>query len=450
MGYPTIQDHGVIGNMHTAALVSSEGIIDWLCLPDFDSPSVFAAILDDKRGGSFAISPVNSEGLIRKQMYWPDTNVLITRFLHADGVVEIVDYMPVGMKSGETGCRHLVRRVDVVRGNANLIADCTPALNYGRDTHKVEISEHGAIFRGSTVTLELATSVKLSAGAKGGVRGHIQLKQGESASFILRLVDAKGSGPRVSARTERHLFDQTIRFWHQWLSQCTYSGRWRETVQRSALLLKLLTFEPTGAIIAAPTCSLPEAIPGSRNWDYRYTWIRDAAFSLYALMRIGFDQEAAAFMKWLEQRCHEREPDGGLQVMYGIRGEHDLPEQTLDHLDGYKDCRPVRIGNAASKQLQLDIYGELLDSIYLFNKYGEPISWDLWVQVRGLVDWVCDHWREPDDGIWEIRGGRQQFVYSKLMCWVAIDRACALPRRGPSPPTGRNGKKFATTSTRSF
>jgi len=224
-----------------------------------------------------------------------------------------------------------------------------------------------------------------------------------------------------------------VDYWHRWLAQCTYTGRWREMVYRSALCLKLLTFEPTGAIVAAPTCSLPEAIGGERNWDYRYTWIRDAAFTVYALMRIGFTEEAGRFMAWVEQRAHEPNPDGSLQIMYGIDGRHELPEEALEHLEGYRGSRPVRVGNGAYNQLQLDIYGELFDSVYLYNKYGAPISYDFWTHLRRLADYVCEHWQQPDEGIWEVRGGRRHFVYSKLMCWVALDRALRLADKRSFP-----------------
>ena len=262
----------------------------------------------------------------------------------------------------------------------------------------------------------------------------LHLKQGEHVQFILRPLDKEHRGAQVlDPEHETRLRQDTIDYWHKWLKKCTYKGRWRTMVNRSALLLKLLTFEPTGAIVAAPTCSLPEDIGGVRNWDYRYTWIRDASFSLYGLLRLGFTEEAAAFMGWLEQRCHERSPDGGLQIMYGLHGEHDLPEYTLDHLEGYRQSKPVRVGNGAATQLQLDIYGELMDSVYLYNKYGAPISYDLWAELSALIDWVCDNWQRPDEGIWETRGGQQHFVYSKFMCWVAIDRGLRLADKRSFP-----------------
>ena len=434
MAYQPIEDYGMIGNMHTAALVGRNGSIDWLCWPHFDSPSVFAAILDDKKGGCFRISPV-PERVTRKQVYWPETNVLVTRFLLQEGVVEVVDYMPVAIRKGKTGYRQLVRRVEAIRGSVPVQLVCTPAFNYARDTHEVEIHEKGAIFRSASMAIELTSRVPLTIQSEGrGVGATLLLRQGERVSFTLRqLDDAHGSMVVESDEAEQALFAHTIDYWHKWISKCTYTGRWRTTVYRSALALKLLTFEPTGALVAAPTAALPEALGGPRNWDYRYTWIRDASFSLYALLRLGFTEEAGAFMQWIEQRCHEREPDGGLQIMYGLHGEHELPELTLDHLDGYQGSKPVRIGNAAANQLQLDIYGELMDSVYLYNKYGSPISWDLWKELSGLVNWVCDHWRQPDEGIWETRGGRQHFVYSKMMCWVAIDRGLRLAEKRSLP-----------------
>jgi GH15 family glucan-1,4-alpha-glucosidase len=434
MAYLPIEDHGLIGNMHTAALVGRDGTIVWLCLPHFDSPSVFAAILDDQKGGHFRIAPTAEKGVTRKQVYWPETNVLITRFLLGDGVVEVIDYMPVGIKRGQPGFRQLVRRVEMIRGSVPMRVECCPAFNYARDPHKVDLTEDGALFRSATLDLELITSVRVNLKHDPcGVETTLELRQGERAYFVLRQLDEKHKGGRVTDEQEQELLAHTVAYWHRWLSKCTYTGRWREMVYRSALLLKLLTFEPTGALVAAPTCSLPEAIPGPRNWDYRYTWVRDAAFSLYGLLRVGFTEEAGAFMRWLEQRCHERAHPGGLQIMYGIHGEQKLTEETLDHLDGYKGCRPVRIGNGAYSQLQLDIYGELMDSVYLYNKYGEPISWDFWVELTELIDWLCDNWRQPDDGIWETRGGPKDFVYSRLMCWVALDRALRLAEKRSFP-----------------
>jgi GH15 family glucan-1,4-alpha-glucosidase len=405
-----------------------------MCLPHFDSPSLFAAILDDKKGGYYRIAPV-AQDAIRKQMYWPETNVLITRFLLGDGVVEVIDYMPVGVRQGEPGFRQLVRRVEAVRGSVPMRVECCPAFNYGRDPHKTDIVAHGAVFRSDGLSVELTTKHPLKMiQASGGITADLRLNPGEKAAFVLRPLDEKHKGAEVfDEATEERLLNQTVAFWHAWLNRCTYTGRWREMVYRSALVLKLLTFAPTGALVASPTCSLPEAIGGPRNWDYRYTWVRDAAFSLYGLLRVGFTEEAGDFMRWLEARCHERNPDGGLQIMYGLHGEHELAEVTLDHLEGYRGSRPVRIGNAASNQLQLDIYGELMDSVYLYNKYGAPISWDLWVELSELVDWVCANWRRPDDGIWETRSGLQHFVYSKLMCWVAVDRALRLASKRSFP-----------------
>jgi GH15 family glucan-1,4-alpha-glucosidase len=436
MAYQPIQNYGLIGNMRTAALVGRDGSIDWLCMPDFDSPSVFAAILDDGKGGRFRIAPdVPAERVTCKQIYLPDTNVLVTRFLLAEGVVEVIDYMPVGLRHGEAGYHQLVRRVEAIRGTIPMRVECVPAFNYARDKHTVETSGDGAVFRSPSLTLELTAHTPLKVNQKtGGVEAGLSLKAGERATFVLRPLAEEHRGGRVHSReNEQGLLHATVDFWHRWIGKCTYVGRWREEVYRSALTLKLLTYEPTGALVAAPTCSLPEAIPGVRNWDYRYTWVRDAAFSLYALLRIGLAEEAGAFMRWLEKRCHEREPDGGLQIMYGIRGEHQLPEVTLDHLDGYRGSRPVRVGNAAHAQLQLDIYGELMDSAYLYNKHGAPISYDLWTELAELIDWVCDNWRRPDEGIWETRNGRQQFVYSKLMCWVAVDRGLRLADKRSFP-----------------
>jgi len=431
VAYQPIENYGIIGNMRTAALVGMNGSIDWLCFPHFDSPGVFAAILDDAKGGRFRICPA-CDGVRERQLYWPDTNVLVTRFLAADGVGQVTDFMPVGLPAGAAGERWLVRRVSAIRGTMCFEVACRPAFNFARDPHETTVDRHGAHFRSPALRLELATGVALRLDGTG-VRGAVTLGEGEEAVFILREEDPAGERKTPTSADADALFRTTVEYWRRWLARSTYRGRWRETVNRSALALKLLTYEPTGAIVAAPTCSLPEDLGGRRNWDYRYTWIRDAAFTLYGLMRIGFTEEAAAFMGWLEARCHELEPDGSLQIMYGIDGRHTLTEEVLDHLEGYKGSRPVRIGNGAYNQLQLDIYGELMDSVYLYNKYGAPISYDLWIELRKLINWVCDHWHLKDEGVWEVRSGRQHFVYSKLMCWVAVDRALRLADKRSFP-----------------
>ena len=430
--YPPIEDHGIIGNMHTAALIGTDGTIDWLCYPRFDSPSVFCSLLDHDKGGHFKVSPLG-EDITFKQFYWPETNILVTRFLSTHGVAQITDYMPAGRGKDETGFCWVVRHVHVVRGNMTFGLDCTPAFNFARDPHTVRLSETGAVFESKDLSLALNCPTPLSTDG-AGAQAEFVLQEGESLMLTLREVERGHSpGALVDDETSDMLFQSTVKYWRKWLSQCTYRGRWREHVHRSALLLKLLTYEPTGAIVAAPTTSLPETLGGPRNWDYRYTWIRDAAFTVYAFLRIGFTDEAKAFMHFLEARCRELNPDGSLQIMYGIDGRHELPEETLDHLEGYRGSRPVRIGNGAFDQMQLDIYGELMDSVYLYNKYGTPISFDLWSSLRRLVNWVCDHWQERDEGIWEVRGGQQHFVYSKLMCWVAIDRGLRLADKRSFP-----------------
>lgn len=432
MAYQPIENYGIIGDLHTVALVGMNGSIDWFCCPHFDSPSVFAAILDDKKGGHFKIASSAAE-VTHKQFYWPETNVLVTRFLSPDGVGEITDYMPVGRSAREIGHHQLVRRVSVVRGAMTFRMECYPAFNYAQDDHQTQVTRDGACFFSPGLSLGLATRVPLKRDGKG-VGAEFRLEEGETAVFVLRDVSLEsGCGISLSEQEAMEGFKETVEYWRRWTSKCTYAGRWREMVIRSALVLKLLTYEPTGAIVAAPTCALPEGIGGERNWDYRYTWIRDAAFTLYALMRIGFTKEAAKFMNWLEARCRELNPDGSLQIMYGIDGRHALTEKTLDHLEGYKGSRPVRVGNGAYNQLQLDIYGELMDSVYLYNKYGSPISYDLWTHLRRLVNWVCDNWQRKDEGVWEVRGGQQHFVYSKLMCWVAVDRGLRLADKRSFP-----------------
>ena len=432
MPYLPIEEYGLIGNMRTSALVGVNGSIDWFCFPYFDSPSVFGAVLDDRKGGWCKIATQGNEAT-HKQYYWPDTNVLVTRFLSEQGVGQVIDFMPVGLKATEAGHHGIIRRVQAIRGNVTFRLECFPAFNYARDPHTTTLTSEGACFEAPGLSLWLGSTIPLQQEGNGVV-AEFAIQEGHELTFSLQQVERiEACCGAISKDQADKLFRQTVAYWRQWLSQCTYRGRWREMVQRSALTLKLLTFEPTGAIVAAPTCSLPESIGGERNWDYRYTWIRDAAFTIYALLRIGFTEEAEKFMHWLEARCHELNPDGSLQIMYGIDGRHALNEETLSHLDGYKGSRPVRVGNGAYDQLQLDIYGELLDSVYLYNKYGSPISYDLWNHLRRLVNWVCDNWTRPDEGVWEVRGSQQHFLYSKLMCWVAVDRGLRLADKRSFP-----------------
>lgn len=433
--YQPIEDYAIIGDLHTVALVGKDGSIDWCCIPRFDSPSVFGAILDADKGGYFRIAPPATPEMQYKQLYLPETNILISRFLCTDGVAEITDFMPIKKEGSSTHQHHIVRSVSVVRGSLPFDLVCRPAFNYARDSHTVHLSEHGAVFHSKDLSLALASKIPLETDDNGGVHAHFTLHQGQSIHFVLESAESGEMSPvKLSRSHYNESFQETLTYWRVWMAQCQYHGRWREMVQRSALVLKLLTYAPTGAIVAAPTTSLPETMGGARNWDYRYTWLRDSSFTLYSLLLLGFTNEAEAFMNWLDARCHELEPNGSLQPMYGINGEHDLTEYTLDHLEGYRGSKPVRIGNGAYSQKQHDIYGELMDAIYIYNRY-DAISYDLWSNLRHLLDWLSRHWQEPDEGIWEVRGGPKPFVHSRLMSWVAFDRAVRLARhRGlPAP-----------------
>ncbi|OHV35316.1 MULTISPECIES: glycoside hydrolase family 15 protein [Pseudofrankia] len=423
--YLPIADHGLIGDLRTVALVGTDGTIDWYCCPSFDAPSVFGSILDADRGGHFELTadaPARS-----RQFYFPDTNVLITRFFTEDGVGEVQDFMPI-IGDASAGDRHrLIRRVVCVRGSIPMRARVAPRFDYARLPHTVRTEGGATLFESASLSLALTATVPLDGDGRD-VWTIFKLLEGESAVFALDRVGgdiAPRGCPHAEAERE---FTATVAFWRRWLAASRYRGRWREMVHRSALTLKLLTYAPTGAIVAAPTTSLPEQIGGERNWDYRYVWIRDAGFCVYALLRLGFTDEARAFMDFLSERVTLRDncPRGPLQIMYGIDGRGQLSEEELGHLSGYRDSAPVRVGNAAADQLQLDIHGALLDSVYLYDKWGQPISSGLWDEVCVLVDWVCDHWDQPDEGIWETRGGRKNFLYSRLMCWVAVERAIRL------------------------
>ena len=436
MSYLPIEDYGIIGNLRTVALVGINGSIDWCCSPNFDSPSVFGALLDDNKGGRFQISPI-ADTVRRKQFYWPSTNILVTRFSHADGIAELVDFMPAGFAADSPAYHQLHRTVRCVRGTVRLQVLCKPAFDYGRASHEVQIRDGLATFNtdNGNYRFSLVANVPMKFQDGGGVSAEFVLEEGQTKTFIFQNDDV--GTPAVSGRSEseaKEAFERTVKFWQDWLSACTYRGRWRERIERSALALKLLTYEPTGAIVAAPTTSLPEVIGGSRNWDYRYAWVRDAAFTVYAFVRLGFTTEAAGFVNWLQNFVAKHSHTGQqLPTVFTIFGEQVPDEITLDHWEGYMGSGPVRIGNAANRQYQADIYGELMDSLYLYNKYVGPINYDFWLRIRRRLEWICDNWQLPDEGIWEMRSGQQNFVYSKLMNWVALDRGVRLADKRSFP-----------------
>ena len=432
-GYLSIEDHGLIGNHHTVALVGIDGTIDWYCCPRFDSPSVFGALLDKDDGGYFRVEP-DVEDVSYKQFYFPDTNILITRFLTPDGVGEVIDFMPVDRPGEHVGRHRLVRWVRVVRGAMPFLVEIEPRFDYGRRHHETSVQPNGVLFETPDLAAAVATHTPLE-GSRTGACARFTLSSGETASFAFEPVE-NGSVPApLSARHAEALTRDTATYWRQWLALSGYRGRWREMVNRSALTLKLLTYKPTGAIVAAPTTSLPEQMGGPRNWDYRYTWIRDSAFSLHSLLLLGFSDAAEQFMQWLTDRFREMKDMelGRLQVMYRVDGSSDLEEEELAHWEGYRGSRPVRIGNDAARQLQLDIYGELIDSIYVHNRYGGPIYYDAWEDLRGVVEWLCENWNQPDEGIWETRGGRKNFTFSRMQCWVGLDRALRMATQRSLP-----------------
>ncbi|KAF8802927.1 glycoside hydrolase family 15 protein [Phlegmacium glaucopus] len=507
--YIAIADHGLIGNLRTAALVSLDGSIESYCVPHFDSPSVFARILDKDKGGHFSITPTIP--FSTRQNYLPSSNVLQTKFMNDSGVVSVTDFLPRPRRDHD-GPGHssspkpllpwLVRRIECIRGTLPILMQCAPAFNYARSTHTTTIidddsipddtQQKKALFESDALSLDLryvtgcsssegvhapeVTLELLDLSAKGhkglAVQSLLQLTEGQCVTFVLRTPPAevvthghdeknkvghsrestvdvvKDSShhhkrrafddPFLTTELVSSLLHNTNRYWYDWVSQSTYTGSWKEAVLRSALALKLLIFEPTGAVVASPTFSLPEYIGGVRNWDYRASWIRDSSFTLYALIRLGFTEEANRFLEFIFERLRNKNPDGSLNIMYTIHGGTDLEEIELDHLDGHKGSRPVRIGNGAADHIQLDIYGELMDCVYLGQKFGKPLGYDDWVLIRELVDYVVAHRKDPDLSIWEVRNSMRNFTYSKVMLWVAIDRGLRLADKRSLPCPNRS------------
>jgi GH15 family glucan-1,4-alpha-glucosidase len=432
-GYHPIEDYGLIGNLHTVALVSKCGSIDYLPFVRFDSPTIFAALLDKEKGGSWEIEPV-AEDVHYKQQYIPDTGILLTRFYTHDGIAELTDFMPV--KEKEQNCA-VVRILKIITGTLTFRMNCRPRFDYARATHKIVEQDECWILKSNGedgYRFRFLADKELSINDQD-LCGEWTLQHGETISFAIEALpqDESNFTPMDLLHYTENTYKSTIKFWRKWIEQTSYNGRWHEMVMRSAITLKMLTSLEFGSTIAAATFSLPEQIGGERNWDYRYTWIRDAAFTMYAFLRLGFKEESRNFLKWIMHRCESMKDASDLQLMYAVDGTEKLEEEELNHLEGYMGSGPVRIGNAAYKQFQLDIYGELIDTIYLYNKSGGPITYEFWQHISGFVDYVIENWQRKDHGIWEVRDEEKDFLYSKLMAWVALDRAILIAQNRSFP-----------------
>ncbi|MHC8306632.1 glycoside hydrolase family 15 protein [Pseudomonas sp. PB3P13] len=422
-----IAAHGIIGDMRSAALVNDRGSVDFFCWPEFDSPSIFCSLLDTPEAGIFQLAPDLPDAR-REQIYLPDTNVLQTRWLSAHAVVEVTDLLPIG--DSEDDLPVLMRKVRVVSGRATFHMRCAVRLDYARADTRTRADAEDVVFEADgQPSLRLMSDQSLSVDANSAI-AEFTLSQDQTAQFLLGGID----DPRFQEGAAALCMERTLKFWRDWAGQSNYRGRWREMVTRSALALKLLTSRKHGAILAAATFGLPETPGGERNWDYRYTWIRDASFTVYAFMRLGFVQEANDYMRWLRGRVSDCQGKPvKLNILYAVDGRQKLPETELSHFAGHGGATPVRIGNGAYDQVQLDIFGELMDAVYLVNKYGDAISHEGWKHAVEVVDEVCRTWDQKDVGIWEMRGEQHHFLHSRLMCWVALDRAIRLASKRSLP-----------------
>ncbi|HEY9368045.1 glycoside hydrolase family 15 protein [Streptomyces sp.] len=429
--YPLIADHGLVGDLQTAALISDEGVVDWFAAPRFDSPGIFSALLDHDRGGYFRLS-VDAPDVTVKQLYYPDTALLVTRFMSPDGVGELLDWMPPDRSAHASDQHTILRIMRCTRGNVRFTLECRPRFGFGGNPHETRVEGRTATFRAPDVCAFLQSNIPLEQDGPYDVRGHLDVAEGgmAGASFTVAGPDTPVPPLPDAHEIEKALWD-AVDFWQNWVRTTRYRGRWPDMVHRSAITLKLLTYLPTGAPIAAATLGLPEQVGGERNWDYRYTWIRDGSLAVRALLDLGFAEEAAAFTSWLTDRVTERSsaPAAGgrpLQIMYRVDGDPWLPEEILENFEGYRGSYPVRVGNGAADQVQLDVYGEAMYALGQGERLNAQPTYRDWKALSGMIDWLATSWDRPDEGIWETRGGQQDFTYSRVMSWVAFDRGLRL------------------------
>lgn len=435
--YSPIEDYGIIGNLHTAALVSKRGSIDYLPFSRFDSPTLFGALLDREKGGCFSIQ-IAEQQVNHKQLYLPDTGILLTRYLSDRGIAELTDFMPPVPVTGSERLI-LIRKLKGIKGEQHVRINLQPGFDYGKSGFRVEEKEHALLISSAEDTDQhfLFQSEVDFERKEDHLEAEFSLEPGKEICFIMmqETGEQEEEARKSPGNVVRHYFDATMQYWHRWAEQCRYHGRWQDMVYRSAITLKLLTSFRFGSTVAAATFGLPEHIGGKRNWDYRYSWIRDSSFAMYTFLQLGYNEEAEHFIQWIEDRIQEIDDAADLKLMYRIDGSSDLEEKEIAWLEGYRKSQPVRIGNGAYQQFQLDIYGELIDTIFIYNKNAEPISYEFWKGLVKFIDYVSENWKEKDRGMWEVRSDTREFLISKVMSWVALDRGILIAedRSFPAP-----------------